>query len=268
MGEAGDEVGERAPVRLEFELTPDDLVGATVAWMLSPAGERYLADAAERSRRSAWYVAALSALATYGAIAVLLDINGADAREFEETLAFGLIACVVGIGVFVASVLRKTAQNRLISSAARERAASLGPGHAGRVCIRIDDRGAVYEDETVTATYAWPAFREITTVDGYTIMVAFNERGFIVPDRVFACAAERDGFVDDCRARNEATGGVDTAVAAFLANRDLNCVGCGYQLRGVRGAACPECGKQIEPPGYAALVSPDLLRRITKTGRP
>jgi hypothetical protein len=36
------------------------------------------------------------------------------------------------------------------------------------------------------------------------------------------------------------------AVRAFLAERDRACPGCGYNLRGVEQAQCPECGRGIE----------------------
>lgn len=35
-------------------------------------------------------------------------------------------------------------------------------------------------------------------------------------------------------------------VRGFLAMRDMACPGCGYNLRGSAGEACPECGRAIE----------------------
>lgn len=32
----------------------------------------------------------------------------------------------------------------------------------------------------------------------------------------------------------------------FLADRDVLCPGCGYNVRGIQDAMCPECGRQIE----------------------
>lgn len=32
----------------------------------------------------------------------------------------------------------------------------------------------------------------------------------------------------------------------YLAERDIACPGCGYNLRGLPGDACPECGKPVE----------------------
>ncbi len=35
------------------------------------------------------------------------------------------------------------------------------------------------------------------------------------------------------------------ALRAFLAERDVPCPGCGYNLRGLTGAVCPECGAPL-----------------------
>lgn len=39
---------------------------------------------------------------------------------------------------------------------------------------------------------------------------------------------------------------VDEVVRSFLATRDVDCPGCGYNLRGVEQPVCPECGRGIE----------------------
>lgn len=38
----------------------------------------------------------------------------------------------------------------------------------------------------------------------------------------------------------------DPQLVSFLAGRDVACPGCGYNLRGLGEAICPECGKLIE----------------------
>jgi len=38
----------------------------------------------------------------------------------------------------------------------------------------------------------------------------------------------------------------DDHLRAFLADRDYGCPVCRYNLRGVRGASCPECGARLE----------------------
>ena len=38
---------------------------------------------------------------------------------------------------------------------------------------------------------------------------------------------------------------MDPALAAVLAERDVTCPACGYTLRGLRQAGCPECGATV-----------------------
>jgi hypothetical protein len=50
----------------------------------------------------------------------------------------------------------------------------------------------------------------------------------------------------------------DELLVEFLGERDVACPGCGYNLRGVSGARCPECARGlslvIERPGMAPPV--------------
>jgi hypothetical protein len=39
--------------------------------------------------------------------------------------------------------------------------------------------------------------------------------------------------------------GQTDSFAAFIAERDVECPGCGYNLRGLLGRECPECGGRI-----------------------
>ncbi len=54
--------------------------------------------------------------------------------------------------------------------------------------------------------------------------------------------------------------------AAYLAERDVPCPKCGYNLRGIRGARCPECAHPIELDQLRAVCRPRrLLLPITAT---
>ncbi len=39
---------------------------------------------------------------------------------------------------------------------------------------------------------------------------------------------------------------IDPLLEPFLAERDIVCPGCGYNLRGLRSDRCPECGDELE----------------------
>lgn len=53
-------------------------------------------------------------------------------------------------------------------------------------------------------------------------------------------------MTEDRPAATPAPGPGPALVAAYLASRDAPCPGCGYNLRGLTGSACPECGKPLE----------------------
>ncbi len=268
MDDPGAQTGDRGGRWVEFELTPDDLVRVFTLWIYTDESSSTIAQAVRTARRNAAFIGVLAGVACYGLFSMLHDVRGRGARSTEEILAFGLISLVIAVGTFALAGPKRVFRKRLAAMTAKHRADAIGPGQVGRVRITIDDDAAVYEDQVVCASHPWPVFRDISRVEGYSLMTTFGERVFIIPDRVFDSGAQREAFVEGCRARNEAAGGGGTMVSAFLADRDLACAGCGYQLRGVRGAECPECGRAIEPPAYAALVSPKLLKKITKTGRP
>lgn len=54
-------------------------------------------------------------------------------------------------------------------------------------------------------------------------------------------------FVKEIRRLHEAVGGPESArtLREYLAGHDARCDGCGYNLRGLLAARCPECGLQI-----------------------
>jgi len=67
----------------------------------------------------------------------------------------------------------------------------------------------------------------------------------------------------------EGTRGAEAHLAAFLAERDAPCPGCGYNLRGLTTGRCPECDREltleirlVEPrlgPWVAAVVGASVM---------
>lgn len=57
--------------------------------------------------------------------------------------------------------------------------------------------------------------------------------------------------VEDDRAQSDAA-----LLAAFLADRDLPCPRCGYNLRGLTGGRCPECGDPLRL--QVSLIEPRM----------
>ncbi len=53
--------------------------------------------------------------------------------------------------------------------------------------------------------------------------------------------------------------GDKTLLTQFLADRDVTCARCGYNLHGVASSACPECGDDLQ----LGLVYPGIAAYIT-----
>jgi len=56
-------------------------------------------------------------------------------------------------------------------------------------------------------------------------------------------------------------------IMVILARNRRPCMHCGYQLRGLRAARCPECGAAFDPDDARHLFGPDLLRLVSMRGR-
>lgn len=48
---------------------------------------------------------------------------------------------------------------------------------------------------------------------------------------------------------------IDPALVALLREHDLACPGCGYNLRGLTGKKCPECGLPVTAPAVLRLFN-------------
>jgi hypothetical protein len=55
-----------------------------------------------------------------------------------------------------------------------------------------------------------------------------------------------------------------TPLGEFLAGRDVPCHACGYNLRGVRGVQCPECGVVIPRPSVVPSEDQGGSRRLNR----
>lgn len=59
---------------------------------------------------------------------------------------------------------------------------------------------------------------------------------------------------------------VDFCITHFLADHDMPCDGCGYNLRGMEGLQCPECGMLQPYDDFDALVEYRRKHEILEVG--
>lgn len=84
-------------------------------------------------------------------------------------------------------------------------------------------------------------------VRGFVVLKYSGNGETIVPSRAFASDAAAAEFLD-CARRWRQLAYVEQ-LERYLADRDLACSRCKYNLRGTRGDACPECGEPIRLEG-------------------
>ncbi|MEZ6241489.1 MAG: YcxB family protein [Phycisphaerales bacterium] len=268
MDEGGDPTGGGASFDIAFELTAEDIVGRVAAWLDAPQGVEYIDAQVLEHQRHLFSRALLYGLATVGGILLLVDTRGGDmTRGTPETLAFALVGLVVAIGVYVSGKLGADVKPKMRAAAISAAIRGIAPGHIGPVRVHCDAEGATWEDAHVTARYPWPAFRSIERLEGFVILTAFNDRCFLLPDRVFASQDELGRFTEACMAWNAQAGGVDRAMVKLLASTHLACPACGYGLRGVSEARCPECGRRVVESDFATIIPPALVKRLLRKRR-
>jgi hypothetical protein len=84
-------------------------------------------------------------------------------------------------------------------------------------------------------------------VKGSTIEVQIGtpEVRYPVPVRAFVSSEDVQMFVQLISKYRDAAEGEIGNVAAKLRDRSYECPGCGYDLRGIKDAVCPECGREV-----------------------
>lgn len=61
-------------------------------------------------------------------------------------------------------------------------------------------------------------------------------------------------------------GSREQKLAAYLADRDVACPGCGYNLRGLKSRECPECGRDIAVDLWAGRARRHLRWALAAVG--
>ncbi len=226
-----------ATFKYSFEITRDEYE----AWMRratlqSPNYTDVLASLARRRQRSAWLALAL----TLGFL-IMLALH---------TRGWLPQALVVGTGLVVAGSwagVTTDAERRYRKAVDRSLEASLNSVaawyHTGPRTIVIDSSGIDFRGPLQEIRQPWPAISAVIETEDALAICQAAEGSYVIPKRTFVspeeCARLRL-FVERQIARQGFT--VVSHVRAYLADRDLACPRCRYNLRGCAGTACPECG--------------------------
>lgn len=73
-----------------------------------------------------------------------------------------------------------------------------------------------------------------------------DDHTFLIPKRLFGTSEEAADVIRRARAWHDASGyGEARRLRTLLADRDVPCPKCGFNLRGITCGACPECGLSL-----------------------
>jgi hypothetical protein len=100
--------------------------------------------------------------------------------------------------------------------------------------------------------FPWSAVAHIKELPGFLVVYVPSAME-IIPDRAFASPEAKAAFTEALRHHADSARLPEPErIRRYMAERDLPCPGCKYNLRGIATDACPECGRQLR---YAELVS-------------
>lgn len=119
-------------------------------------------------------------------------------------------------------------------------------GHVGAFAVAIDELGVTVREPNRELRLSWQAVAP-TAAGEFVLFQQGGSDATIVPFRAFESEAAARRFLEQARAWWQAAQVPHAArLERYLADRsDVACPGCGYDLRGVRGETCPECGRAL-----------------------
>lgn len=200
--------------------------------------------AAERVRRRVT-VAGIWAIVALFIVALPLFIG---ARALERSLVTAL--CVFGIPYAVYMLGWVRLSQYVASAAARDayiqiRKKQWRLGQSTRVTV--EGEGVRSKNTYGESLVCWRAISDCHASPAGVCIHTGRLDGMCIPACAFADPAEMEAMVACVRERRLAAGGDADAVAArVLASHDVSCAGCGYQMRGLGMARCPECGMKVD----------------------
>lgn len=181
----------------------------------------------------------------WGPLVVLL-VHWLVERRSADLGAFGWI-----LGLLVAVLLLMAATGRggpwrKFQTCLRNGSAGAMGGSPQRLTIEVGADGVRVTDEDTSVHRKWSQFERIVRLPSHlAIMYAYEvaASGVLVPESAFTTKDDADRFERACERFLQQSGyGEADRVRAELSGNSVSCL-CGHNLRGLREAKCPECGK-------------------------
>lgn len=224
---------------IEYDLTREDWIrGNTEASEMSPYwGEVQR----QHNRRMRKQIALLGPVIVIGASLAIGTRQSTSGMYVEGALCGLLLVGLMWFGLTrmdVATPMKKAAMDNL-------RRMDLST-HVGRFRTAIDVGGVSVAAPSRTLTLGWETV-EVHETPTYILISHGGSDGTFIPKHAFANADEAREFIAAAqRFWSQGQRPHAERVRAYLQDRDVTCPKCGYNLRGVQGTHCPECGSLLD----------------------
>jgi hypothetical protein len=165
----------------------------------------------------------------------------------------GAIGGVLLVGLILTYLGRLDTYLKPIRLAAlREVAAADYSAYVGPVRLAFDEIGVRMATSSSEHRVAWREIEGIAILDE-TVTFTVSGSGWIVPVRVLEQRATE--YLAEARSCWElASLSEAQRISRYMAEQELKCPRCGYNLRGLVSARCPECGNELTLSGLMELA--------------
>ncbi len=246
--------GGGSPIVLRFDLTEHDMaMSLRAAESIDPAAHPAWNKVRRQYKGSIAVAIVLTGLLAAG---FATDTFGMGSIEGRPVLALAVGAAVAGAWWTVAQYRRTLApvsRAALVDNQVRTEEVRY---HLGPQVLTIGPDRLALSMRHHDITQRWSGIAEVHETPDGVYFRRLDRHAYLVPKRIFASPDEAKAIVARARAwLDEAGHGDGRRIRAFLAERDVPCPACGYNLRGASNRTCPECGRELDA-GLLAAGSP------------
>jgi hypothetical protein len=235
------------PLSVSFSFSRDDYLAAMRAW-IDHAPEMDIAARQMRRKtlKSSWWAFPVMAVLAY-------MIPSRTPLDRELRTAGGVVMAAVLCGLYFMHLSSLGNYRKQVRKTSWERVEREDvSGFSGPLSATIAEDGLAFNGPNGGAAIPWQSVGDVREI-GEWLFIRVPHGLPVIPASAFGSAESRAAFAASIRQHAD-TARVPEAerIRRYMAERDLPCPGCKYNLRGIAADACPECGRQLR---YAELVS-------------
>lgn len=223
----------------DYALTREDWLAANRA--LIATSPQYAVYAKQKQRATIKQMLWVGPLIIIGASLGIGRMVSTQGMYLEGALAGSLLVALMSFGLCRKSPYIEEARKRAEKAIQRM---ELGDA-VGRVGVELDEAGVITRTASTETRTAWKS-AVVHSAGDYFVLARGSASGMIIPKSAVGDEAVATEFAKQC-AEWWRLGQQSLAerIGAYLAERDVACPTCKYNLRGVMSDKCPECGTEL-----------------------